>query len=152
MLIEKKDFSYPNNLRFRCTKCGICCGDTKERHRNIFLLRKEAEKIAREALKPIHDFAVKSDEMKPYYYKMKKEENGKCVFLKNERCTIYPIRPLICRFYPFELKVMNKNKYKFHYTDECPGLNKGRLLSESYFQKMLDCAKRKFESIPASNE
>ena len=152
MINEKKGFSYPRNLRFRCIKCGLCCGDTEKRYRNIFLLRKEAEEIAREILKPIYAFAVKSEEMVPYYYKMKKGENGKCVFLKNEKCTIYSVRPLICRFYPFELKGMSKNEYKFLFTEECPGLNKGRLLGKNYFQKMFNFARRKFESIAASYE
>lgn len=149
---ENDKFDYPKNLRFYCTKCGICCGDTKERCRSILLLKREVEDIAKEVLKPISDFTVNSEEMKPYSYKMKKTENGKCVFLKDNRCIIYPLRPLICKFYPFELKVMNNKKYKFLQTEECPGINEGQVLRKSYFQRMFLYAKRKFESIADPKE
>ena len=129
----------------------MCCGDTKEKNRHILLLRTEAEQIAKATSQPIFKFAVKIKDQAPYSYEMKKREDGKCVFLENDRCTIYSLRPLICRFYPFELKVLHNRKYTFLYTKECPGINKGRLLSEGYFRKMFRLARAKFRSAADSN-
>jgi Fe-S-cluster containining protein len=70
---------------------------------------------------------------------MKKTEEGKCVFLENNCCTIYTARPLICRFYPFELTA-HDGKHTFLYTTECPGINKGFMLSKNYFRKLLRLA------------
>ena len=138
------NFDYPTAVRFHCTKCGICCGDTKEKTRHILLFRTEAEQIAKTALQPIFKFAVKIEGKAPYSYEMKKRRNGKCVFLENNHCTVYSLRPLICRFYPFELKVLHSGKPKFLYTEECPGINKGHLLNKGYFRKMFRLARAKF--------
>lgn len=139
------NFDYPTMVRFRCMKCGICCGDTEEKTRCVLLLSAEAEQIAKATLQPIFKFTVKIRDKAPFSYEIKKRsEDGKCVFLENNRCTIYSLRPLICRFYPFELKVSPDRKYQFLYTEECPGINKGRVLSEKYFKKMFRLAFTKF--------
>jgi Fe-S-cluster containining protein len=124
-------------MRFQCTKCGICCGDTKEKKRHILLLATEAEQIAAKTLQPIANFAVKTENKAPYMYEMRKTpEDGKCVFLNGNRCAIYAFRPLICRFYPFELRTNQAQDYEFLCTNECPGLNKGKTLSKNYFKRL----------------
>jgi Fe-S-cluster containining protein len=146
VLGQKVNFDYPMALQFHCTKCGICCGDTKEKIRRILLLSTEAEQIAAATSQQIPEFAVKIDGKAPYSYEMKKTaENGKCVFLEENCCTIYSLRPLICRFYPFELKIAANRKHKFLHTDECPGIGKGKTLSKNYFEALfqLACTKTK---------
>jgi Fe-S-cluster containining protein len=144
LLRQKVNFEYPATTRFRCTKCGICCGDTEEKTRHILLLKTEAEQIAKATLKPILAFAEKIENRTPYVYEMKKaSEDRKCVFLDKNRCTIYLLRPLICRFYPFELKTAHGEKYAFLFTEECPGINKGRILSETYFKRIFRLAQAK---------
>jgi Fe-S-cluster containining protein len=145
------NFEYPTALRFHCTKCGICCGDTKEKTRHILLLKAEAEHIAKSTAHPITEFATRTEKT-PYVYEMKKTTtDGKCVFLKNTRCTIYPLRPLICRFYPFELKTSQSGKYQFLFTKECPGINQGRTLKEAYFKKLLLLAHIKHKQATADH-
>jgi uncharacterized protein len=127
-------------VRFHCVKCGICCGDTKEKTRCILLLKPEAEQISEATLQPTAQFAFKLADKEPYCYEMKKRaEDGKCVFLENDRCTIYPVRPLICRFYPFELDSCG-GRYSFQFTEECPGIGEGGVLSGEYFRKMFRLA------------
>jgi Fe-S-cluster containining protein len=152
LLRHKVNFQYPATVRFHCTKCGICCGDTKEKTRHILLLNLEAEQIAKATAQPIPAFAAKIHNKTPYVYEMKKTaEKEKCVFLENSRCTIYPLRPLICRFYPFELKTSQDGKYQFLFTEECPGINTGRKLNESYFRKMLLLAQAKHKQNADAN-
>lgn len=134
-------FNYPVAVRFQCLKCGICCGDTKEKTRHILLLKTDAEQIATATLQPISEFTVKTNDKAPYSYEMKKTEDGKCIFLENNCCTIYSVRPLICRFYPFELKIAHNGKYTFLYTPECSGINKGPMLSKNYFRKLFRLAR-----------
>jgi len=122
-------------------KCGMCCGDTKEKTRHILLLRTEAEQIAKATSQPISEFTVKIKDKTPYSYEMKKTKDGKCVFLENNCCTIYSARPLICRFYPFELKIADSGKYTFLYTLECSGINKGPMLGKNYFRKLFRLAR-----------
>jgi Fe-S-cluster containining protein len=147
------DFNYPKSARFECVKCGTCCGDTKEKNRHILLLRTEAEQIAASTSQPISKFAAEIKDKEPYRYEMKKTvKDGKCVFLENNRCTIYSFRPLICRFYPFELKITQSQKYTFLYTDECKGINKGRLISRNYFRKLFQLAHEKTRESTEENK
>ena len=133
-------FDYPATVKFLCTKCGICCGDTKEKTRHVLLLKTEVEQISKATLQPTTQFAVKIKDAEPYSYEMKKRaEDGKCIFLKNNLCTIYSIRPLICKFYPFKL-TWHSEKYNFHFTEECIGIGKGRILREDFFKKLLSLA------------
>ncbi len=133
---------YPKNLRFKCLRCGLCCGDTGEKDRHVLLMEREAEEIASSTKLAVADFAVEVKGQEPYVYEMKKtSDQGKCLFLK-ERCEIYSIRPIICRFYPFGLET-NRNEKVFYFTSECPGFGKGRLMQGRDFKRLVDlvCAR-----------
>jgi Fe-S-cluster containining protein len=145
------NFDYPNRIHFHCLKCGICCSDTREKDRHILLLSNEAASIAKKLRQPISDFATKIKNRVPYKFEMKKKENGKCTFLENNQCVIYSFRPLICRFYPFEMKGGQDQKYVFICTDECPGIDKGRELKENYFKKMFQMALDEFNALKELN-
>jgi Fe-S-cluster containining protein len=145
------EFDYPRKVRFKCEKCALCCGDTEDRIRRILLLEIEAKNISKKTHKSVNSFAEKVEGFEPYIYVMKKAENRKCVFLKDDLCTIYQARPLICRFYPFELKEEN-HKHIFAYTDECPAIGKGPCLEKGYFEKLFKASLRTMkeneETIP----
>ncbi len=137
------DFTYPANVSFTCNGCGLCCGDTEHKTRHILLLETEADAISAETGLPIEVFA---DEVAhaPYVYEMKKPSEGKCFFLKNNRCIIYEHRPLICRFYPFELHFdADKDTHVFNYTLECPTINKGKEMTKKDFEELFLLAKQR---------
>lgn len=132
------NFDYPRNIRFRCLKCALCCGDTTKRVRHVLLSKIEAERIAEAIGKPTQEFATKIEGRAPYTYEMRKTmREGKCIFLNDKRCTIYPLRPLICRFYPFQLKITANGKHEFLRTRECQGVGKGKRLTKNYFENLL---------------
>jgi Fe-S-cluster containining protein len=104
-------------------------------------MKKEAEQIAAATLQPISAFAVKVQDKAPYSFELRKTtKEGECVFLKNNRCAIYSLRPLICWFYPLELKTAGNRKHEFLYSSECPGVGKGRVLRESDFERLFHLA------------
>ncbi len=140
------DFDYPKNVRFKCERCALCCGDTKNRVRSILLLRIEAERISHKTLKNVDDFAEKIEGFEPYVYRMKKTKDGKCIFLNDNLCSIYQIKPLICTFYPFKLEVRS-NRYIFAYTDECPAIGNGPKLKRGYFERLF----KKFTELMNKN-
>jgi Fe-S-cluster containining protein len=140
------EFAYPNNLKFECNKCAICCGDTKEKTRHILLLDSETMEIAQKTALPTAEFSFEIADNQPYSREMKKGQDGKCVFLKDNACTIYGFRPLICRFYPFELKFNeDQDRYEFTATLECTGINNGKLVGESDFKKLFKLAQERLE-------
>jgi Fe-S-cluster containining protein len=131
------DFTYPNNVFFECSKCGLCCGDTLQKTRHILVLETEINIISKETCLPKKVFSKQIPKEKPYRYEMKKNNEGKCFFLKDNQCSIYMSRPLICRFYPFELKFeSDKDQHVFGFTVECSGINKGRIMNREDFEKL----------------
>ena len=137
-------FNHPSDLRFECNRCGLCCGDTSQKTRHILLLQSEAEDIAVHTSKAINVFCTEGSGKSPYVYEMKKSAEGKCVFLESNQCDIYSLRPLICRFYPFELKFdLNKETHVFDFTLECPAINQGKVLSQKDFEKLFALAQKR---------
>lgn len=103
---------------------------------------KEAERISETTLKPVKEFSVQIEGQDSYVYEMKKtKKEGKCLFLKEDLCTIYAIRPLVCRFYPLQLEIIEDGKYRFSHTEECPGIGQGEKLQESYFGNLFQQAR-----------
>ncbi len=97
---------------------------------------------------PIHEFADVVKGKAPYAYEMhKRQDDGKCIFLLDNNCSVYSIRPLICRFYPFELSTSEEGKYVFSVTSECPGVlcpdteGVGTKLGVNYFKALFRLAK-----------
>jgi Fe-S-cluster containining protein len=139
------NFAYPAKVRFECDRCGLCCGDTKEKARHILLLEKEAKTISQETSLKISDFCIKILDRFPYTYEIKKTNAGKCIFLHDSQCLIYESRPLVCMFYPFELKFeKDKSEYKFNFTLECPRIDRGKAVRETDFRRMFELAKERF--------
>lgn len=137
-------FEYPREVGFVCSRCGRCCGDTEDAVRHILLLRSDADRISKETSLDFHEFADEVAGFEPYIYEMKKPEDGKCFFLKDNRCSIYELRPLICRFYPFELRNLGDNRYTFLYTEKCPGIGNSSHLDKMFFEHLF---KKAMEAI-----
>ena len=137
-------FDYPDNVCFDCSKCGLCCGDTILKKRCVLLLRSDAQKIVEHTNQSVNKFARKIYGKNPYIFEMRTD--GKCIFLKDNQCTIYAQRPLICKFYPVELTTAETGKYVFRVTSECPGVcclcdrKNSTQISEAYFKALLDLA------------
>ncbi len=141
--MKETDFNYPEKVRFACLRCGICCGDTNQKQRHILLISSEAERISALVRQPTSRFSVEIEGRAPYLFEMKKTQaDQKCIFLENNKCRIYKERPIICRFYPFELRVSMNEKPRFLYTNECPGIGKGRFLSEIHFRRLFRISRR----------
>jgi Fe-S-cluster containining protein len=132
--VIRLDFTCPNKVLFECSKCGLCCCDTTEKARCVLLLESEAKEISARTCLPKEAFTKSVENKHPYGFEMKKNE-GKCFFLKDNQCSIYSSRPLICRFYPFELKFDFKNRvYVFSFTYECPSIGKGKVVTRADFE------------------
>lgn len=130
-----KEKFYQNGLRFECTACGNCCTNSSG---YVELNEVEAVKIA--------DYlSLTEDEFVNQFLEAKEDNrwhlnsltNGDCVFLTDNRCTIYPVRPLQCRTFPFWSENV-KSAYRWKLTtQECPGINQGRLYSREEIEKIL---------------
>jgi Fe-S-cluster containining protein len=142
--MKKSAFRHPTDLAFECTRCGLCCGDTPNRTRHILLTQKDAEHVANATRREIGSFCTPTPENAPYIYEMNKNPEGKCVFLQANQCTIYEARPLICRFYPFQLSMDFDGVYVFEATAECPVVGAGgKRLDGAFFRGLFELARKR---------
>jgi len=74
-----------------------------------------------------------------YKYQMV-QKKGACIFLSNNKCTIYEWRPLICRFYPFTM--IENESYVFQVDADCPGVNLGKCITKKDLAKLIEEAIR----------
>lgn len=144
---------------FECTKCGACC-------RNEYLLvtvtGSDIVKIAvvlglgpDELFKAL-DFYITSDstptpvgleripsvatEQGLAFIALKKMDNGDCIFLKEDLCMIHPVRPLVCRSFPF---IFTESEGQRNWglsakKEICPGLGIGPQMSKDAMDEIAE--------------
>ncbi|TXT57480.1 MAG: hypothetical protein BAJATHORv1_10182 [Candidatus Thorarchaeota archaeon] len=143
------------DLHFECIMCGRCC---KVENLVITVTGTDIVRIARvldfgpdEILKALDFYLLKGDratpegmrdfplvttEKGPAYMALKKMEDGSCIFLKDNKCMIHPVRPAVCASFPFSFQrksgelVWGLNAMK----DICPGIGLGNAVKKSYLE------------------
>ncbi|MFQ5762124.1 MAG: YkgJ family cysteine cluster protein, partial [Candidatus Bathyarchaeia archaeon] len=100
--------------------------------------RVEAEKLSRSLRMPIAKFAEETNRLDGFPFEFKKI-NGECIFHHNDKCTVYPLRPLTCRVYPFWIEHHGR-RFSFNVTNECPEVGCGPKLSRFFFERLLQKA------------
>ncbi|MEM2542959.1 MAG: YkgJ family cysteine cluster protein [Candidatus Korarchaeum sp.] len=82
---------------FSCKLCGDCC-----RNRAIMLYDEDVRRLESSGFS---EFYEEASELERYLtgapYRMRLKEDGSCVFLNDNRCSVYEFRPDTCRRYPF---------------------------------------------------
>ncbi len=83
---------------FKCENCGNCCNHSNP----ISISKEELEKISKY-------LGISHKEFKQKYVKQAKSgyfnlKNLPCIFRdeQNKTCEIYPVRPAVCRIFPFQ--------------------------------------------------
>ncbi len=131
---------FKEGLSFTCTQCGNCCTGGPG---YVWISDVEIDRLA-EHLKLTRDQAIRkycrviSGRVS---LKEKRDHRGEypCIFLSEEEvqgpggkkvlkrgCTIYPVRPLQCRTWPFWHGNLEDKDAWADTGKKCPGLNKGR--------------------------
>ncbi len=155
---NKESSGEKNSLpHFECTKCGACCRDES------LLVTVTGSDIVRIAsvlglssdnmLKAL-DFYVLSKglpipvglerissvktEKGSAFIALKKMDNGDCIFLKDNLCMIHPVRPAVCKSFPFTFTESSGNlSWGLSAKKEiCPGLGTGTQVSEIEIEEL----------------
>lgn len=95
---EKLPLWYEKGLKFKCTGCGACC--SKEPG-YVWLTEKDIETAATHLNLSRNEFLKKYTRNVSGRYSLIEHPNYDCIFLKENRCSIYLSRPKQCRTFPF---------------------------------------------------
>lgn len=121
-----KEKWYKDGLKFACTQCGNCCsGDPGY----VWATKEEIGRIAASLGRSdgwLDRTLVRRVGLR---YSLTEREDGDCIFLKRENgkalCSIYSVRPLQCRTWPFWNELLESSAAWADATRKCPGMNKG---------------------------
>jgi Fe-S-cluster containining protein len=74
------------------------------------------------------------------------QEDAACIFLQDNRCTVYDARPLQCQTFPFWAENL-KSPYRWKQVkSECPGIAEGDWHSMSRIQELMNLQKLRDKS------
>lgn len=103
---------------FLCRQCGDCC-----RGKGGILVRpEEAGQMAAYLQIPLGEFATRYLVASPLGAQLA-TENGGCVFLAENRCRVHPVKPAICRRWPFLPVLLADPEEWDQARGACPGLD-----------------------------
>lgn len=121
---NKLIFSFPKGVTFKCTQCGNCChGDVplnrEEVDSKIFKMKKGSK-----VCYSMTDMFIEGEHKQP------------CIYLKDNKCTIYDTRPKRCREFPWIPNILLARPFAFMlYLEltkgrECKGFHIGEMKEE----------------------
>lgn len=112
---------YKDGLRFECTQCGQCCTGGPG---YTWVTDEEIQIIAAHLQISTEDF------IKKYLRKVGKRwsllEHPKtydCVFLKDNKCSIYQVRPRQCQTFPWWAQNLQSPEAWKRASEKCEGIN-----------------------------
>jgi len=123
-----KDKWYQDGLKFTCTQCGNCCsGDPGY----VWATKEEIRRIAEFLGRPDGRLDKKHLRRVGLHYSLTEKPDGDCIFLTRENgktgCSIYPVRPLQCRTWPFwNENLRSRESWESVARSKCPGMNTGQ--------------------------
>jgi uncharacterized protein len=124
--IRDRKYFFERGLHFECCHCGNCCnGDSGI----IIVLNKEIGQIS--DYLALHRELFVERCLYPYLdeFSIREDDTGRCIFFENG-CSIYPVRPLQCRTFPFWFTNLRSLGAWKKIIEDCPGTGKGRLYSK----------------------
>ncbi|MCB0282443.1 MAG: YkgJ family cysteine cluster protein [Calditrichaeota bacterium] len=117
----------PTPIRFKCQEgCSNCCTTSGG---FVFIFEKDIHKISKFLKMSEDDFLNTFTKKVGTKISLIDRDEKDCVFLKNNKCSIYPVRPVQCRTFPFWPQNMKTEKRWNLIQEECPGIGKGRLFT-----------------------
>ena len=120
---------YKNGLRFECTACGNCCRNHGG-YTFVNLTEVELREIPSFLGITRAEFLERYCDKQPGYHPSLKMDAPACPFLQHDqRCAIYPVRPMQCRTWPFWRENLAREVWEGPVKDCCPGVDSGPLHS-----------------------
>ena len=112
---------YKDGLKFKCTGCGKCCTGSPG---YVWLSPEDISTLAKELDLDEKTFLQRyTRTLEGRISLLEDLNNYDCIFLKNNRCTVYQARPKQCRLFPWWPSILSSPKAWNAVSEECEGIN-----------------------------
>ena len=133
--MEKKAW-YGEGLRFQCQGSGKCCV-SRGQYGYVYLDKEDRKKMATFLKVSEAEFIKTYCQVTEGYYHLRTyPKKTECLFLQENKCSVYEARPTQCRTWPFWPEVLNAKSWKKEVAQFCPGVDKGRLYSKKEIESI----------------
>jgi hypothetical protein len=130
---------YAEGLRFECRGCGSCCGGFPG---FVWVTEPEIAAAARHLGLAPEEFRARHCRSVGGRYTLRETRRYDCVMLEEGRCTIYPVRPLQCRTFPFWDENLETRGDWREAARACPGMDTGKLHAMKDIDKLRERAEQ----------
>jgi Fe-S-cluster containining protein len=135
----------PVSVGFKCNNCGVCC---RIQPPEVDLNEQKAIEA-----KGYKKFLTEQDEAGLRW--VKRNKDGSCIFLENNKCKIYPVRPTICKLEPFTIVDYNYPQKKieldlnFPFSCACEGVSEKGAVNVEEVTKAAQAMMKKILALTA---
>ncbi len=113
---------YSEGLRFECTGCGQCCTGAPG---YIWVNDTEIQTLADYLKLPIDKFKRRFlRKVGKRYSLVEYSKTYDCIFLKDNKCTVYSVRPTQCRTFPWWKENLSSPEAWHEAAKRCEGIKK----------------------------
>lgn len=121
-----RNYFFDLGLSFECQCCGACCTGAPG---TIYVGPDEIDAIA--GYIGLDPSELERRYLYPYKgsFSIQEDREGNCLFF-DTGCTIYPVRPVQCRAFPFWFANVRSEVRWREIARQCPGIGKGRRYSK----------------------
>jgi Fe-S-cluster containining protein len=113
---------YSEGLNFECTGCGQCCTGAPG---YVWVTEDEIIAMANHLELTIHEFTRRYLRRVGLRYSLIEDaKTFDCVFLKNNKCEIYTVRPIQCRTFPWWPQNLKSKEDWEEAATKCEGIRK----------------------------
>ena len=125
---------YNKGLRFTCIKCGNCCRANGD-YAYVYVTSEEVQRIMNYLDIPRKEF------MRNHCSRLEgrliiKFKDGNCSLCQDDRCSVYKVRPVQCKAWPFWVENLDEWVWYEEIASICPGLNRGKLFKKAEIEKI----------------
>ncbi len=112
---------YKDGLRFQCTECGKCCTGSGG---YVYLSSEDIARLAHYHQLSDEQFCKKYTRfVEGTYALLDRPGAGDCIFLKENRCSVYGARPTQCRTFPWWIDHVCSKEAWEEAAKRCEGIN-----------------------------
>lgn len=155
LVLKQESPWYAEGLSFSCTGCGNCCTGGPG---YVWISREEIDRLAEHLKLTAREVIMRYCRRLGGRYSLNEHRNRQgnydCVFLEERKvesdgskvvhtqriCSIYPVRPLQCRTWPFWEGNLASRESWDRAASRCPGMNRGRTFTLEEMEALRDAS------------